>query len=266
MRATICEIVISPMPPVSHVGLAVWPRKQAQWFELGLKVHPHIRASIISNESTESGSRLDLLVIDGDNPGPNFIAHYHSYTRSFGLCDLLVLGQPGCPALMTIEWEPQRTLFIAKPYLIEDVLKTILKRLESAAAAAVPEPPAVARREDVPPVPVVEAPRSKSLGYLSTLKLADLVQMLCMSSWTGRIDIQNLGTGETGSVHIRDGVVVDAQQDGLIAEPACYRMLTWGRCQFEFTEEAAPVSQTVRAHWQAILLEGARLFDEGAIL
>jgi len=253
------------MPSISHVGLAVWPKKQAQWFELGLKVHPHLRAMIISNESTESGTRLDLLVIDGDNPGPNFISHYHSYRQSFGLPDLLVLGQPGCPALMTIEWEPSRTCFIAKPYLIEDVLKTILQRLEAASA---PEPP------PAPPVPVrepaaVEAgaspPRAKSLGYLSTLKLADLVQMLCMSSWTGKIDIQNLATGETGTVHIREGAVVDAQQEGMIAEQACYRMLAWGRCQFEFVEDAAPVSETIRMHWQGILLEGARLFDEGAI-
>lgn len=265
------------MPSSHHVGLAVGPKKQAQWFELGLKVHPHIRVTSISSASNESGSRFDLLVIDGDNPGPNFIPHYQEYLKSLGLCDLLVLGQPGCPALMTVEWEPERTFFVAKPYSIEDVLKTILQKLESSAAsgsaAVVPPPPPSslsARSGGVGGVAVPEPAsagpaRSKSLGYLSTLKLADLVQMLCLSGWTGRIDVQNLSSGQTGSVHIRDGSVIDAQQETLIAEQACYQMLAWGRCQFEFSEEAVPVSETVRTPWQGILLEGARLYDEGSV-
>jgi hypothetical protein len=253
------------MPPSYHVGLAIWPKKNAQWFELGLKAHPTLRVSLISNESTESGSRIDLLVIDGENPGPNFIAHYSAYVQSFGHCNIIVLGHPGCPALMTIDWDPSRTVFIAKPYLIEDVLKTIHQRLgEIGNTTSTPtSTPASASAAPTRTAPAATSERTKSLGYLSTLRLADLVQMLCLSNWTGKIDIQNLATSENGTVHIHDGVVIDALQGDLSAENACYRMLSWGRCQFEFTEDAAPTSRTIHTHWQGILLEGARLFDEG---
>lgn len=250
------------MPTIYYVGLAIGPKKQAQWLELGLQAHANIRTVSIATAGNESAVPLDLWVIDGDNPGPNFLAHYQACLRSMGLGHLLVLGQPGCPALMMVEWDPQRTVFVAKPYAIEDVLRTILQCLEkksSTTAASTASP------QQRPPAPPTASSPRKSLGYLSTLKLADLLQMLCMNGWTGRIDIENLGNGENGTVHIRDGNVVDAQQGSQVGESACYRMLAWGRCQFEFTEDAAPLSQTVTTPWQAILLEGARLYDEGSI-
>jgi hypothetical protein len=266
------EIVISPMPYQVHVGLAIWPKKNAQWFELGLKAHAHVRTTLISNESAESSTPLDLVVMDGDNPGPSFISHYSAYLKSFGHTHLIVLGRPGCPALMSMDWEPTRTLFITKPYLIEDVLKTILQRASELVAAAeaatiTPPPPplSTSRPEVITEARDMGATRAKTLGYLSTLKLADLIQMLCLSNWTGKIDIQDLTSMETGTVHIADGIVVDAHQGGTSAEPACYRMLSWGRCQFEFVEDEACASRTVHAHWQAILLEGARLYDEGMV-
>lgn len=257
------------MPRSLHVGLAIWPRKSAQWFELGLKSVPDLKVSLLSNEAMESGSRLDLLVIDGDNPGPGFVANYTDYQKSFGACDLVVLGQPGCPSLMTFDWDPSRAFFIAKPYLIEDVLKTIQQRLGEVVlretAVAVPPPPVGS--------PVMNAGsrtspgpgRAKSLGYLSTLRLADLIQMLCLSNWTGKIDIENLATGDRGHVSLEDGHVRDAGQNLHTGETACYHMLSWGRCHFEFTEDVAPGQTTVDSHWQQILLEGARMFDEGLL-
>jgi hypothetical protein len=107
--------------------------------------------------------------------------------------------------------------------------------------------------------------RAKSLGYLSTLRLADLIQMLCLSNWTGRIDIENLATGDKGYVSLEDGAVRDAQQNLHEGETACYHMLSWGRCQFEFTEDVAPTRVTMNSLWQQILLEGARMFDEGLL-
>lgn len=255
------------MPPTYHVGLAIWPRKSAQWFELGLQPHPHVRTSPLGDETPESAVRLDLILVDGDNPGPGFLPYYTAYTRSFGPTDLIVLGQPGCPALHGVAWEPHRTTFLPKPYLIEQVIQTILRRLES--LSEVPEPPAPAgplpsRSEPVVPPPPPRA-RGKSLGYLSTLRLADLIQMLCLSSWSGRIDIEHLGTGDLGMVHIDDGSVIDARQADLNGAPAIYRMLSWGRCQFEFSEDAPAPERTIQVGWQGLLLEGARLHDEGAL-
>jgi hypothetical protein len=58
-------------------------------------------------------------------------------------------------------------------------------------------------------------------------------------------------------------MVQDAAQGNARGEHACYLMLSWGRCQFEFTEDVTPAQITVQSHWQSLLLEGARLLDEG---
>jgi hypothetical protein len=256
------------MPRALHVGLAIWPRKSGQWFELGLKSTPDLKVSLLSNERIESGARLDLLVMDGDNPGPGFAANYADYLKSFGPCDLIVLGQPESPSLMSTDWDPLRTFFVAKPYLIEDALKTIHHRLGEVVlreSSAVVPPPPHSSAALPPPRPPVSPARAKSLGYLSTLRLADLIQMLCLSNWTGRIDIENLATGDKGYVSLEDGAVRDAQQNLHEGETACYHMLSWGRCQFEFTEDVAPTRVTMNSLWQQILLEGARMFDEGLL-
>ncbi|MDX6765358.1 MAG: DUF4388 domain-containing protein [Candidatus Methylacidiphilales bacterium] len=254
------------MPRTLHVGLALWPRKSAQWFELGLKTSPDIRVCHLSSEALESATKLDLLVMDGDQPGPGFLGNYHAYLKSFGICDLVVLGQPGCPSLMNLEWEPARTFFIAKPYLIEDALKTVQNRLGEIvlreSQVAVPPPPPGGTVS-----PQREAPisKGKSLGYLSTLRLADLIQMLCLSNWTGKIDIENLASGERGYVFMEDGHIRDSRHNQHQGEHACHQMLNWGRCNFEFTEDLRPETTTVHNPWQQILLEGARIFDEGLL-
>lgn len=257
------------MPRTLHVGLAIWPRKSAQWFELGLKSAPDLKVSLLSNEPIESASRLDLVVIDGDNPGPGFASNYADYLKSFGTCDLVVLGQPGCASLMSTDWDSARTFFVAKPYLIEDALKTIHQRLGEVvlreSSAVVPPPPTSTAPLPIPTRSTTPATKAKSLGYLSTLRLADLIQMLCLSNWTGRIDIENLATGDKGYVSIDDGAVKDAQQNLHEGETACHYMLSWGRCHFEFTEDVPPTRITVECLWQQILLEGARMFDEGLI-
>ena len=243
-----------------HVGLAIWPSKSAQWFALGLNSREGIRISILSQEKSPHIHEIpcDLLLVDGDSPGPSFISYYNAHVEKFGIPFLIVLGQPGCPAMMSVEWDPETTVYIAKPFLIEDVLKTINQRLDEMAADSI-HPLTHHAPAPSPPKP----PRSKSLGYLSTLRLSDLLQMLCLSNWSGRIEAKNLTSGESGTVAIHNGALIHARSGAWEGEKACHKMLAWGRCEFAFVEEeqsSTPVN--IRDSLQGVLLEAARLVDE----
>ncbi len=250
------------IPIVINVALAVWPRKAAQWFDLGLKQRLDIRVHYIEPGRDDPDHHYDILLVDGDSPGPNFIAHYKSHLAIFGIPHLFVLGQPRCPALMAVEWDPDKTVFISKPYLIEDVLKGVGRKAEEIAAERAftttpPTPPANA--------PSAKVSKERKLGYLSTLRLGDLIQMLCLSTWTGKIEITDLSTGETGVVVIHDGVLFHAATAHQTADNACHTMLNWGRCEFNFIEDIVIPERTIQAGWQEVMLEGVRLIDESRL-
>lgn len=243
-------------PMVAHIAICVWPQKSGQWFDLGLKARFDVRTFHVIPGKDEPGQHYDLMLIDGDNPGPSFIAHYRAHQAMFGIPWLLVLGQPGCPALMSIEWESERAAFISKPFMIEDVLKTLNSRIDSIIELRTP------KTDNLNTAPYGSTKANKKLGYLSTLKLADLIQMLCLSTWTGKIEITNLQSMVSGEVVIHDGFLMHAASGSQIAEQACYTMLNWGRCEFNFNEDIAIPARTIQANWQEVILEGARLLDE----
>jgi hypothetical protein len=239
------------------IGLSIWPADNAEWLELSLSTIPNVEVALIAALVELPAAPLDLIILDAESPGPGFLSLYKKIKESGAVPPLVVLGTPNCPVMMAIDWDEQSTLFIAKPFRIEDVRTMVAKRLTE--LAATPEP---AKTETSPAAPEhVPAPKHP-LGYLSTLRLSDLIQMLCLNNWTGRIEITNLGTGETGRVHLNVGILIHADCGQRQAEEACYQMLSWGRCQFNFIEEHEPVIQNVQTPWQHVVLEGARLLDE----
>jgi hypothetical protein len=257
------------------IGLAIWPKSDAEWVELAMSSVPDMSTSWISPDQVRLLDAFDILVVDGDSPGPSFLAYYKGYVSRHGVPELVVLGSPMSPALMNLEWETDTTMFVSKPYRIEDVVQAIKIRVTHLKAAK--NPPAPAEPLSPPPPPSLESSKSetskpektatngaKSLGYLSTLRLSDLIQMLCLSNWTGKIEVTELGEGKTGEIFLNVGVLIHAKQGKIEAEDACYNMLGWGRCEFHFVEEHPPVVQTITTHWQGVMLEGARKIDEAA--
>ncbi|MDR0533216.1 MAG: DUF4388 domain-containing protein [Verrucomicrobiales bacterium] len=233
------------------IGFAIWPKSTADWFDLGLSSLPAVTTIAVESCDAEVPPPVNLLVIDGDNPGPNFISFYKNYQQKHGNCPLIILGQPNSPALMAIDWDPKQATFIAKPYLIQDVIESITRKVSSlsqpAAQAAPAEP----------------APKPKSIGYLSKLRLSDLLQMLCMSSWSGKIEAANLANPrEMGEIYLDSGNITHATLGKIVAEPSIYQMLAWHHCEFRLVEDHAAISPTVTSHWQEIMLEGARKIDE----
>ncbi|MCC6475205.1 MAG: DUF4388 domain-containing protein [Burkholderiales bacterium] len=222
--------------------IAVVPDKTARWLELSLAGVEGLLLSRFETRRREDAGHLELLVMDGEQPGPDFLALYRAYAARYGECHKLVLGETDAPVIRMIDWSPEMTSFLPKPFQLETV------------RAAVEQ---VARR-----LTGAGPPHRQSLGYLSTLRLADLLQMLCLNGWSGRIDVEQLATGRKGSVFLNGGALIHASTDSDHGEGACHEMLGWERCEFQFSERHSPVVPSIRAPWQQVVLEAARRIDE----
>ncbi|MDD5260693.1 MAG: DUF4388 domain-containing protein [Methylacidiphilales bacterium] len=242
------------------IGLAVGSKNACEWFELGLSSIPDLKVVSIETCDLDLPPDFDLILMDADHPGPSFIAFYRNFIALHKQRPLVILGQPSSPALMRLDWDSNLAIFIAKPYQIQDVIETISQKTRQ--ITSLPHAPEVKEKSAASSSGTAARP----LGYLSTLRLPDLIQMLCLSNWTGKIEITNLTSNETGEIYLNVGVMIHASQDKTEAETAVYRMLPWGRCEFNFIEEHPPVIQTIRSHWQEIMLEGARRVDESRMM
>lgn len=232
------------------LGIAIGNNDLLDWLELGLSAVGDVDLIKISPDTPLT--ELNLYIIDADEPGRGFLTFYKNHARQHGACQMVVLGQPSSPAMMAVDWFEGDAIFISKPAQISDVVQTVKTRLQ-----ALKESTAAA-----PPVLTGDGKETRSLGYLSTLKLADLIQMLCLNGWTGKIEINNLTTDEAGEIYLNAGILTHAKMGEHSGKEACYLMLVWGRCRFDFIEEHPLVVKNIEASWEEVLLEGARRLDE----
>ncbi|MDL5054851.1 DUF4388 domain-containing protein [Oscillatoria laete-virens NRMC-F 0139] len=240
------------------IGLAIQPATTADWIKLALSAVEG--AEIIDVPGSFAFERkLDLLIFDDEKPGTGFMLFYQALMKKQGGCDKIVLGSPQSALMMTIEWNPEDAIFLSKPYQYEMIRQAVQLKSQKVsaekAAVSLPATKAVSASG-------ANEPRKFKLGYLSSLHLADLIQMLCMSNWSGKIEIINLATDETGTVYINVGVLIHAKTPTRSGEDACLEMLRWGRCSYDFSEEVTHVVQTIQSSYQSILLEGAKALDE----
>lgn len=98
-------------------------------------------------------------------------------------------------------------------------------------------------------------------GRLQDMAVADLIQHNCQDRKTARISLKN-GRAK-GELYIKNGNVVHAAIDDIKGEEAVYRMMNWGEGTFELIGEADTPAVTITRNWTSLLLEAARLADEG---
>ncbi|MEO0453207.1 MAG: DUF4388 domain-containing protein [Verrucomicrobiota bacterium] len=230
-----------------HIGLSIWPKDEGRWLELGLKNKYQNCEIIRLEENLHQVPSMDGLIVDGDHPGPGFIRNYRTHLETHGASPLLILGRSDAPALSLIEWDPDSTAFISKPAPIDEsiaALDSLFRKFST----------------DIPSEPTSP---DKQIGYLAQLHLADLLQMLCQSSWTGKLEVLHLSSEEAGYVFIQDGHLWDARQNNFRGLEACYRMLTWPRCRYVFADdETSSSGRSIAIPWQEVVLEGARRIDD----
>lgn len=98
-------------------------------------------------------------------------------------------------------------------------------------------------------------------GSLQDMTVADLIQHNCTDRKTARLIIEH--DDQQAALFFKEGAVTDATLGKLRGEKVIYQVLNWR--EGAFTLEIGPESLEVTIHrnWSNLLLEGARLLDEG---
>jgi CheY-like chemotaxis protein len=105
-----------------------------------------------------------------------------------------------------------------------------------------------------------ESPTTGFKGMLREVGLADLVQMECLGRKSSILDVN--ATNVAGRIYICDGTIIHAECGSVAGEPALGRLLALKGGEFHFCPFAQPTHQTIDGHWEALLMEAARVQDE----
>jgi len=97
-------------------------------------------------------------------------------------------------------------------------------------------------------------------GVLPQINLAELVQMLSLSSKSSVLEISSESIA--GCIYIQDGIIIHAQTTDQIGESAVYTLLNLEGGQFELLDYTPPSQCSVKLGTQHLLIEAARLMDE----
>lgn len=98
-------------------------------------------------------------------------------------------------------------------------------------------------------------------GSLTDVSLLELLQLMCWGRKTGVMTVFWRGT--SGRIFMREGDVVHATFSGEKGEAAAYRLLAREGGSFTWESGPAACPVTVETSTQNLLLEAARLIDEG---
>jgi DNA-binding response OmpR family regulator len=155
--------------------------------------------------------------------------------------------------------------YLPKPFRFEELDLRVANALKKAKQAQ-------EKAEEVKHA--VEAPAAANKkaagihGTLEQLGLSSLLVMIEMERKSGILRLER--TGATGRIFCREGRVIAARLDGDRAPPearkgaeSVYHLLTWGDGRFDFSAVDVDMEDEVQSTTTHLLMEGARLIDEG---
>jgi len=97
-------------------------------------------------------------------------------------------------------------------------------------------------------------------GVMRKVGLEDLIQLECMNCKSTLLEISN---GKIrGRIYIERGEIIHADADGLIGEPALYKVLAFRGGQFSIKSLEQPERRTIQGQWMQLLMEAAQQRDE----
>jgi DNA-binding response OmpR family regulator len=99
-------------------------------------------------------------------------------------------------------------------------------------------------------------------GCFSALSASDLIQMLCLAQRTAALRIT--AGGESGTVMVKDGVLLHASWGALVGQEALCAILDAEDGVFRTTPLPDGVERSIQANWQHALMEAVRALDERA--
>ena len=102
-------------------------------------------------------------------------------------------------------------------------------------------------------------------GSLSSINLADIMQLVANSRQTGRFVLASR-SGHVGEIYFADGDILHAAVDGYMGEDAVFTLISWAEGDFEFQEGSFQAERTVHTSVTSLLMESARRIDEWKLL
>ena len=105
-------------------------------------------------------------------------------------------------------------------------------------------------------------PQQGFQGMLRRVGLQDVIQMECLGRNSSVLEVRYEQIH--GRIFIEDGSIIHAYGDGLSGEPALQRLLALPGGSFELMPFAAPPKRSIEGQWESLLMEAARVRDEGA--
>ncbi len=97
-------------------------------------------------------------------------------------------------------------------------------------------------------------------GFLHGFTLANFLQYVEMDerSWTLKITSQE----QSGFLHFREGILLDAQIDGKSGEEAALEILSWDQVDIDVEGRCRALASNLDLSLRHLLLEANRLIDE----
>lgn len=105
-------------------------------------------------------------------------------------------------------------------------------------------------------------PQQGFQGMLRRVGLQDVIQMECLGRNSSVLEVRYEQVH--GKIFIEDGSIIHAHGDGLSGEPALQRLLALPGGSFELMPFTAPPERSIEGQWESLLMEAARVRDEGA--
>lgn len=101
-------------------------------------------------------------------------------------------------------------------------------------------------------------------GFRGTMRQVGLQEVLQMECLGRKSSILDIFTGKVrGKIYISEGSIVQAESGALQGEAALYGLLALRGGEFNLLPFAEPARRTISGHWEFLLMEAARLHDEG---
>jgi CheY-like chemotaxis protein len=154
--------------------------------------------------------------------------------------------------------------YLPKPFRFEELDLRVANALKKARATQ-------QKAEEVAQAGPTETGGKKTAGIHGTLEqlgLSSLLVMVEMERKSGILRLERIGA--TGRIFCRDGRVIAARLDGDRAPAAArkgadavYHLLTWSDGRFDFSAVDVDMEDEVQSSTTHLLMEGARLIDEG---
>ena len=159
--------------------------------------------------------------------------------------------------------------YLPKPFRFEELDLRVANALKKAKATSAKAEEVKRAPVEPPPIPGAAPKKTPGIhGTLEQLGLSSLLVMIEMERKSGILRLERIGA--TGRIFCREGRVIAARLDGDRAPAdarkgaeSVYHLLTWGDGRFDFSAVDVDMEDEVQSTTTHLLMEGARLIDEG---